>query len=202
MQFRKQFGAAALIATAALAGCSGRDEPGEEPDAGCTGVCSTDAGTDAGTQPNNCPAPVNGLGPIGQLKATGVDGQQKTFNGLVVIGIDFVNTPNAQGQTTTQFWAVDPCFPKEGLFLDRFRGNPNATYQPAVGDVVTVDGLFRRYSSTGANTPVSRVSYRPVLKDNFGLTGVSGSLTVTKTGTAPLPPDYAAPSGFGNAQGR
>jgi hypothetical protein len=219
--FRKQFGAAALIATAALAGCDGRDDGTPDsgtPDPGCTGVCSTDAGTDGGTntgtdagtdagtdggtQPQVCPEPVNGLGPIGQIKATSGEGQRHKVEGLVVTAIDFPSVaPDAGFAQTTQFWAVNPCFPKEGMYIDRFFNNPNGTYFPRVGDIITVDGLFRHYSPTGANTPTNIVSYRSVLKDTFGITVTNdpgdGKITVTKTGERPRLPDNETPAGFG-----
>ena len=77
--FRKQIGAAALIATAALVGCSDRDDttPDSGTEPGCTGVRSndgrtggrtntgkhggnttgTDDGHDGGTRPPTCPDP-------------------------------------------------------------------------------------------------------------------------------------------------
>ncbi len=242
--FRKQFGAAALIATAALAGCSGReDTPADSgtPDPGCTGACSTDAGTDGGsnttpdgggnttpdggtnTTPDggntgtdggntqtdggtqqNCPAPVDGMGPIGQLKATSGEGQRQRFENLVVTAVDFVGSQTDAGRSV-QFWAVDPCFPKEGIYVERFGGNnttnPNPNYVPVAGDVVTVDGLFRHYQPNGYDSPTARLSYRAVLKDAFRLQGASGNIEVTKTGQVSPLPDNEAPQGFGNSLG-
>lgn len=242
--FRKHFGAAALIATAALAGCSGRDDGEADsgtPDPGCTGACSTDAGTDGGSNngrdagtdggsntgtdagtdggtnsetdggntesdggtENNCPAPVDGLGPIGQLKATSGEGVRSRFEGLVVTGVDFVSNRSDAGYSV-QFWVVHPCFPKEGLYIERFGGNgsanPNLDYIPVAGDIVTVDGLFRHYQPNGFDAPTSRVSYRAVLKDAFKLTGITGNIEITKTGHMDPLPDTEVDAGtFGNS---
>lgn len=232
--FRMHLGAAALVASAVLAGCGGRDDGGNNggsnEDAGCTGVCNSDAGSDGGTtnpepdggttepetdggttepdggttEPVTCPEPSSeGLGPIAQLKIDSGEGQRHVLNGLVVTAIDYPSfVPDAGFAQTTQFWAASPCFPNEGIYIDRYWNNPNAgDYFPRVGDVISVDGLFRHYSASGAATPTNIVSYRPVLKDSYGLEGASGSITVSKTGeVAPLP-DNEVPAGFGNSQG-
>lgn len=227
--FRKQFGAAALIATTALVGCGGREDGTPDSgvtDPGCTGVCSSDAGTDGGTntgtdagtdggtntgndggtEPYTCPEPSDaGRGPIGELKANSGEGQRHLVENLVVTAIDFPSTaPDAGYAQTTQFWATNPCFPNEGMYIDRFFRNPNGTYFPSVGDIISVDGLFRHYSATGADMSAnSIVSYRPVLKDAFRLSvnDDPGTITVTKTGErAPLA-DNEVPAGFGNSNG-
>jgi hypothetical protein len=206
MHFRKQFGAAALLATAALAGCDGRDEPGGDPqDAGCTGVCSTpDSGTDAGA--NNCPAAVDGVGPIGQLRATGTRGQPTKLEGLVVV--DVTNTfKGSQGDWIAQFWVAHPCFPTEGIYVDKFYTDAVKNYEPKVGDVVTVEGLFRRYTANASDTDSGnkrfREAYRPVIKSSFalGVPGATGNLVITKTGEVARLADNAVPSGFGDAKG-
>lgn len=207
--FRKQFGAAALIATAALAGCDGREQGGADSgtDApGCTGVCSTDAGTDAGTNQNTCPQPVNGRGPIGQLRDSGTRGQPVKLTGLVVSNLANV-FKGSQGDFIAQFWVSDPCFPTEGIYVDKYFTDATKNYEPKVGDVVSIEGLFRRYNADASDTTTGskrfREAYRPVIKSSFDLNvqGATGSLIITKTGAVDRPADNTTLPGFGDAKG-
>ncbi|WP_224245902.1 hypothetical protein [Hyalangium gracile] len=215
MHLRKTLGAVALMAVAVV-GCSGRDEE-PTPDGGpngCTGVCNqndggTDGGADAG--PRVCPAADSqGRGPIGQLRANGKQGDAVKLDYVVVTAVDD-NTRGGQGDYISQFWVVDPCFPKEGIWVDKYYTDVTKNYAAAVGDTVSIEGLFRRINPIGSdvNTTSSnaqektRNAYRPSLKSAFqiGDPNIKGSLIVTKTGTAPVPPDSTVPAGFGNAAG-
>lgn len=212
MQLRKTFGAAALITAAtmaSLAGCSGRDpdDGGEDPtDAGCVGVCSADAGTDAGSTdggPRTCPAPTNGKGPIGVLRESGTRGQAVTLDEVVVVAVSQTTRGNL-GDYIARFWVVDTCFPKEGIFVDKFYTDATTSYEPQVGDVLSIQGLFRKFNATARdNAPNERDAYRPVIKSDFQLNqpGITGRLVITKKGTATPPADAEAPAGFGNANG-
>ncbi|NVJ28119.1 MULTISPECIES: hypothetical protein [Myxococcus] len=213
MQLRKTLGAAALITTAvfaSVAGCSGRDDgDGETPDSGtgCTGACGTDsgtdAGTDAGTGPQGCPSPLPAEGPIGALRTAGERGQQVTLANVVVTAVSNVSRGSA-GDFIARFWVVNPCFPNEGLYIDKFYTDPTTNYEPVVGDVLTVSGLFRRFAAdAGDNTPSTRDAYRAVLKNDFLLAvpGSTGRLTITKHSSGPALADVAVPAGFGNSEG-
>jgi hypothetical protein len=150
---------AVVMAAALGVACSGREDPiPDPPDNGCTGVCNqNDGGTnkpDAG--PRVCPAAdAQGRGPIGRLRATGTRGQTVRLDGLVVTVVDKTDR-GSQGDYIAYFWAVDPCFPKEGIYVDKFYTDPVTNYLPAVGDVLTVEGLYRQYTApaaTGAPMP-------------------------------------------------
>ncbi|MBN1207099.1 MAG: hypothetical protein JXB05_19595 [Myxococcaceae bacterium] len=212
MQRRKTLGAVVLMATA-LMGCSGREDP--DPDGGpngCTGVCSqgdggTDGGADAG--PRVCPRPDSqGRGPIGQLRATGAQGRAVTLEYVVVIAVDDT-TRGGQGDSISQFWVVDPCFKNEGLWVDKFYQDVPTKYEPQLGDVLRIEGVFRRINAIASDVNASnserqlktRNAYRPALKSAFGLPNVSGSLVITQLGTAEVPVDNTVPAGFGDADG-
>ncbi|XXF75888.1 hypothetical protein P2318_22895 [Myxococcaceae bacterium GXIMD 01537] len=266
--FRMKLGAAALIATASLVGCSDRDGEGQNnnnDDAGCTGVCSSnDAGTDGGTKPgtdagtdggttnpgtdggttnpgtdggttnpgddggttnpgddggttnpgddggttepdggtgDNCPAPVDGKGPVGQVRANSGQGQAVDLQGLVVTEVEYLSKPGSQGDYVSQFWVAHPCFPTEGIYVDKYFTDGAKGYGPVVGDIVHLKGLFRNYNSKASdNAPDDRTAYRAVIKSAFRLEGATGILEVTKTGTMTPPADNTTPDGFGNAQ--
>jgi hypothetical protein len=212
MSFRKTLGAAALVAAAAI-GCSGRDDPDPDggPNNGCTGVCNqSDAGThtgDGGTRA--CPAPDSqGRGPIGVLRATGTQGQAVRLENVVVTAVEDLSRAS-QGDYTAQFWVVEPCFPKEGIWIDKYLTDAPKPYAPRLGDELTIVGLFRRINRIGSDVnglpselqARTRSAYRPAIKNAFDLPGVSGNLTITKTGTVPVPQDLTVPVNFGNAQG-
>ena len=204
MHLRTTLAAAVLVATASI-GCSGQGEPVPDggPDNGCTGVCNQpDGGThnpDGGARV--CPQPDSqGRGPIGILRDTGTRGQAVRLEHLVVTAVDNTVRGN-QGDYIAYFWAVDPCFPKEGIYVDKFFFDAVRNYQPQAGDEVTVEGLFRRYNNNASDADESRHAYRPVIKSGFLLDvpEVTGNLVITKTGTVPVPQDLTVPAGFGNA---
>lgn len=216
MHLRKTLGAVVLMATA-MVGCSGRDEPTADggPDNGCTGACgqdggtNTDGGTDGGVRV--CPAAdAQGRGPIGQLRVNGHQGDAVKLDHLVVIAVDDLNR-GSQGDYISQFWVVDPCFPKEGIWVDKYYTDATKNYAAQVGDELTVEGLFRHINPTGSDVNTlttnaqekTRNAYRPSIKSAFqiGDPNIKGNLVVTKTGTAQVPPDTTVPAGFGNANG-
>ncbi len=206
MHLRRTLGVVAVAATAII-GCAGRDEPVPDagPDNGCTGVCTQPDGgnpnPDGGAR--MCPLPDSqGRGPIGILRDTGTRGQAVRLEHLVVTVVDKTSR-GSQGDYIAYFWAVDPCFPQEGIYVDKFFFDDVRNYLPQVGDEVTIQGLFRRYNSNASDADETRHAYRPVIKSDFrlGVPGVTGSLIITKTGTAPVPQDRTVLAGFGNADG-
>jgi hypothetical protein len=197
MHLRKSFLTVILAASVGLA-CSGRDDPpSDPPDNGCTGVCNqNDGGTGNPDGGRVCPtADAQGRGPIGQLRATGTRGQAVRLDGLIVTTVDKTDR-GSQGDYVAYFWAVDPCFPKEGIYVDKFYFDPVTNYLPQVGDVLTVEGFYRQYNPNASDADELRHAYRPVLKSDFrlGVPGVSGNLKLTKTGTAPVPADLTVPT--------
>ncbi|QSQ16627.1 hypothetical protein [Myxococcus landrumensis] len=214
MQLRKTLGAAALVATAVMAsvaGCSGRDDGDNEPtpDAGCSGACGQDAGTDAGSDAGSrvCPPAQNGLGPIGNIKANGKRGDIIDLDNVVVTAVkDF--DKGDQGDFIARFWVVDPCFPMEGIYVDKFYKDKASAaapdFQPAVGDVVRIKGWFRRFNANGRDgAPELREAYRPVIKSTYllNVSGVTvGDMIVAKKETdRQILPDNEVAAGFGNA---
>jgi hypothetical protein len=200
MHLRKSLFAAALAVTVGIA-CSGREDPDSDPpDNGCTGVCNqNDGGTNNPDGGRVCPAAdAQGRGPIGRLRATGTRGQAVKLEGLIVTVVDN-SFRGSQGDYIAQFWAVDPCFPKEGIYVDKYFTDPVTNYLPQVGDVLTVEGLYRQYNAIASDVPdtsETRMAYRPVLKNDrfLGMPGTTGKLNLTKTGTAPVPADLTVPA--------
>jgi len=214
MQLRKTLGAAALVATAvvvSVGGCSGRDDDDDNEgprDAGCIGACNDGGTTDGGTTDSgttdagSCPAPVNGMGPIGNLRANETRGLPVTLEGVVVTAVSQVSR-GSKGDFIARFWVVNPCFPKEGIYVDKYYTDATTNYEPVVGDVLSIQGLLRRFKPDATdNAPNARDAYRPVIKSNFqiGDSTITGSLVITKTGTTTPPADNTdLPAGFGNA---
>ncbi|HVG62595.1 MAG TPA: hypothetical protein VNA24_28785 [Hyalangium sp.] len=212
MYLRTTLGAAVLVATVIM-GCSDREDPVPDggPGNGCTGVCNqADGGsTDPDGGARVCPAPDSqGRGPIGILRDTGTQGLAVKLEHVVVTAVDDL-IRGAQGDFIAQFWVVDPCFPKEGIWVDKHYLDVPKPYAPQLGDELTIEGLFRHINATASdvNAPneqaKTRNAYRPALKSSFqiGVPNVSGSLVITKTGTVPVPQDVTVPPGFGNANG-
>lgn len=212
MSLRKTLGASVLAAVATI-GCSSLDElsPDEGPNNGCTGACNpTDAGTtlpDGGMR--SCPAPDSqGRGPVGIVRNTYTQGQSVTLEHVVVTAVDDLHR-GSQGDSIAQFWVVDPCFPREGLWIDKNSADTPTTYVPQLGDELTIQGLFRHINRTASDISPSsthtqvktRSAYRPTVKNSDLLSGVSGTLSITQTGTVPVPQDLTVPTTFGNAQG-
>jgi hypothetical protein len=198
MHLRNSLVATVLALTVGIA-CSGRDDPDSDPpDNGCTGVCNQgDGGTNNPDGGRVCPtADAQGRGPIGQLRATGTRGQAVKLEGLVVTAVDRTSR-GSQGDYIAFFWVVDPCFPKEGIYVDKYFLDAVKNYLPQVGDVLTIEGLYRQYNPNASDTDEdTRIAYRPVLKSDFNLRvpGITGNLTLTKTGTTPPPADLTVPT--------
>ncbi|QAT86739.1 hypothetical protein EJ065_5204 [Corallococcus coralloides] len=145
MELRTKLGAAALLAAAAMAtaaGCGGRDEdPTPTPDAGCTGVCSTDAGSDAGTTD----AGTTDAGTANQIAATRKlsFSTKATLRNVVVSGIHYEKlSDQGNGAWRSYFWVTDPASPKEGLFIHKFYTDTPESYRPQIGDTVDIEGVF------------------------------------------------------------
>ncbi|MCK8496326.1 hypothetical protein OWM54_05075 [Myxococcus sp. MISCRS1] len=216
MQLRKTLGAAALVATAVLAsvaGCSGRDDDDNgTPDSGpgCTGACGDAGPPDAGPPdagPSSCPAPVNGMGPIGVLRTTAERGDRVSLNNVVVTAVSNIQK-GSSGDIIARFWVVSPCFPKEGIYVDKYYTDHETTvagkYEPVVGDVLDITGLYREFLPDGDdNVPAGRDAYRPVIKNDFRLnvSGATGKIAFNKRGSGQVLADNEAPANFGNAEG-
>ncbi|RKG53708.1 hypothetical protein D7X30_30045 [Corallococcus sp. AB011P] len=143
MELRTKLGAAALLAAAAMAtaaGCGGRDDdnPTPTPDAGCTGVCSTDAGSDAGTD-----AGTGDAGTANQIAAARKlsFGNKATLRDVVISGVHYEKLGTG-AEWRSYFWVTDPAAPKEGLFIHKFYTDTPNTYHPQVGDTVDIVGYF------------------------------------------------------------
>ena len=172
-----------------------------------TRALTGNGGADAG--PRVCPQPDSeGRGPIGRLLATGSQGQAVTLEHVVVVAVDDI-IKGSDDDFISQFWVVDPCFPKEGIWVDKWYGDLPEKYAPEKRDELTIQGIFRRInpiasdvnSSNSGRQAKTRNAYRPSLKSAFGLPNVSGNLVITKTGTVDVPADNTVPAGFGNADG-
>ncbi|RKG72892.1 hypothetical protein D7W79_27090 [Corallococcus exercitus] len=154
MELRKKLGAAALLAAAAMAtaaGCGGRDDdnPTPTPDAGCTGVCSTDAGSDAGTNDAGTndagtDAGTGDAGTAGQIAAArkAPFNTKVTLRDVVVTDVDYEKLGNDGAQWRSFFWVTDPAFPKEGLYITKFYDDMPDTYRPTPGNKIDVEGYF------------------------------------------------------------
>ncbi|ADO71119.1 conserved uncharacterized protein [Stigmatella aurantiaca DW4/3-1] len=202
MQMSKILGAVVWV-SAVLAGCSGRDDAPPGDGSGCTGVCDggSDGGADAGRA--DCPVPdSNGRGPIGQLKATAQRGDKVSLPHLVITAVDYTSRGDA-GDYIAYFWAVDPCFPQEGLYVDKFYTDTPGPYLPQIGDEITLEGIYRQYYPNASDANQTRHAHRPVIKSDFRLDvpGVTGKVNIIKTGTVTGVQDLTVPAGFGNADG-
>jgi hypothetical protein len=208
MQLRKTLGAAALLTAAtmvAVAGCSGRDdgEDGTTPDSGsgCVGQCA-DAGTDAGSTDAGTDAGSTDAGPVtlSIREARALEEiREVILEGVVVTSISRIDDRNAAG-ITADFWVADPNSPKDGIFVQKFRDDPQNSYRPVPGDVLTIRGFIQSKSRFN-----DREGYRKVIKNNFDVRGPNPviPMIITKTGTrAPLSDlPVSVASGFGNADG-
>src|SRR3712207_8371322 len=60
----------------------------------------------------------------------------------------------------TTLFRSDPCFPKEGIYVDKFYTDATTNYLPQVGDELTVQGLYRQdRKSTRLNSSHANISY-------------------------------------------
>jgi hypothetical protein len=203
MHLRKKFSVAALMTAAAMmsvTGCSGREDDDQDPvdaGSGCTGVCAADSGTDAGTDAGTADAGPTVLSIREARLLTEV--RHVTVQNVVVTEISRIDTRNAAG-VTADFWVADPNRPQDGIFVQKFRDDPENNYIPAVGDVVTITGFFQNKSRFN-----DREGYRKVLKNNFDVRGggaiVPLYITRVSTGTRPAEIPVSIDGGFGNADG-
>jgi hypothetical protein len=150
-----------------------------------------------------CPAAdAQGRGPIGHFRDTGKRGDVVKLDHLVITTVDST-TKGSQGDYIAYLWVVDPCYPKEGMYVDKYFTDPAKGYQPQVGDEVSIQGYYRQYYPTATDADQTRNAYRPVFKSSFqiGDPSLTGNISITKTGTVPVPADNEVPAGFGNAHG-
>ncbi|MFP2909904.1 hypothetical protein ACLESD_33665 [Pyxidicoccus sp. 3LFB2] len=207
MQLRKTLGAAALITAATMASMSagcGDDRNGgnNTPDSGtgCVGTCSndagtgTDAGTDAGTGPVDAGPTVMTISAVRAEESI----RHVRLEGVVVTAVSRIAS-NAAG-VTADFWVADPANPEDGIFVQKFRDDPEKGYSPVVGDVLTITGFIQSKSRFN-----DREGYRKVIKNNFDVRGGGAlvDMVITKTGTvAPLSPvQVSIANNFGNSDG-
>jgi len=126
-----------------------------------------------------------------------------TLEEVVVTAVSQL-TRGSKGDYTARFWVADTCFPTEGIFVDKFYTDETMDYAPAVGDVVRIQGLYRKFNATATdNAPNMRDAYRPAIKSSFALdvTGATGNLVITKKASGTPLADNPVPEGFGNAEG-
>ncbi|RKG70312.1 hypothetical protein, partial [Corallococcus terminator] len=194
MELRKKLGAAALLAATAIAtaaGCGGRDnDPDPVPDAGCTGVCSTDAGTntDAGTTD----AGTTDAGTTGQIAAARKlsFGSKATLRNVVVTGVHYEKLSELGNSSwRSYFWVTDPAAPKDGLFIHKFYTDTPDAYRPQPGDTVDIEGYFgtepnyepfsgRRHHLANQRTPAVPLAITPKTTD-AGVGGMPPANEVT-----------------------
>ncbi|SET52909.1 hypothetical protein [Stigmatella erecta] len=139
---------------------------------------------------------------MGHLKAAAQRGDAVSLSHLVITAVDTTSQGDA-GDSIAYFWAADPCFPQEGLYVDKYYTDTPGTYVPQLGDEITLEGLYRQYSADASDANQGRHAYRPVIKSDFrlGVPGVTGKVNILKTGTVSPPQDVTVPAGFGNASG-
>lgn len=200
---RKTFGAAALVAAAAVlaSGCGDRDEGLRKRDAGappgCTGVCSEDGGlppdagppADGGSQTDGgmWPAPVvMTLSEARRLPADG--GTWVLIERVVIHTLERVErrTQGGQEQIRAWFWVVDPARPTQGLWVHKDWTDPPVGFVPQVGQRVDLTGRMQAESAfeqfNGYRTRLAHVELRLL-------------------GTLAVPADNLVPPGFGDADG-
>ncbi|MCY1045350.1 hypothetical protein OV208_28800 [Corallococcus sp. bb12-1] len=146
MELRKKLGAAALLAATAMAtaaGCGGRDnDPDPVPDAGCTGVCSTDAGT---TDAGPTDAGTTDAGTAGQIAAARKlpFSTKVTLRNVVVTDVHYEKLSELGNNSwRSYFWVTDPAAPSQGIFIHKFYTDTPDTYRPQPGDTLDVEGYF------------------------------------------------------------
>jgi uncharacterized protein YdeI (BOF family) len=206
MQLRKTLGAAALITAATMAslsaGCGDdRDGGNPTPDGGpgCVGTCTPDSGTDAGTDAGTDGGSDAGATVMTIAEARALeDIRHVTLQGVVVTSVSRLSS-SATG-VTADFWVADPANPEHGIFVQKFRDDPEKTYSPVPGDVVTITGFIQ--NKAGIN---DREGYRKVMKNNFDVRrgGALVDMVITKTGTQARLPEVqvSIANNFGNSDG-
>lgn len=199
---RKTFGAAALVAAAAVLapGCGderimGKQDGGVIP--GCTGVCSEDGGArpDGGSQADGGPRADAGTGSapvvmtLSEARALPAGSATRVLLERVVIHtLERVErrTQAAQEQVRAWFWVVDPARPTQGLWVHKDWTDPPAGFLPQVGQRVDLTGLMRTESAFeqfhGYRTGLAQVELRLL-------------------GTLAVPADNLVPPDFGDADG-
>ncbi|NOJ98150.1 hypothetical protein D7W82_00270 [Corallococcus sp. CA049B] len=192
MELRTKLGAAALLAAAAMAtaaGCGGRDDenPTPTPDAGCTGVCSTDAGTtDAGSDAGTTDAGTTDAGTANQIAAARKlsFGNKATLRDVVISGVHYEKlSEQGNGSWRSYFWVTDPAAPKEGLFIHKFYTDTPDAYHPQIGDTVDIEGYF---GTEGNFTPFTGRRQR-LANQRDPAVPLAITPKITDAGTANLP---------------
>ncbi|HYO65809.1 MAG TPA: hypothetical protein VEU33_06980 [Archangium sp.] len=198
---RKTFGAAALIAAAAVLapGC------GEAPSlgkwhgggTGCTGVCSEDGGflPDAGSSGDGGSQADAGAGsaPVVMTlsEARALPSESATRVLLERVVIHTVERVERRAEGTQElvrawFWVVDPARPTQGLWVHKDWTDPPAGFVPQVGQRVDLTGSMRTESG-----------FEQLQGYRTGLAQVGSRLL----GTRVVPADNFVPPGFGDAEG-
>ncbi|WPB80614.1 hypothetical protein KYC5002_15910 [Archangium violaceum] len=194
---RKTFGAAALVAAAAVLapGCGDGQNPfrwdaGGMP--GCTGVCSEDGGSpwdagfpaDGGSQADAGTGSAPVVMTLSEARAlSDADSETRVLLERVVIHtLDRVErrTEGAEEQVRAWFWVVDPARPTQGLWVHKDWTDPPVGFVPQVGQRVDLTGSIQMESAFeqfhGYRTGLARVELRllgrfVVPADNFVFPG-------------------------------
>lgn len=199
---RKTFGAAALVAAAAVLapGCGdekrmGKQDGGVTP--GCTGVCSEDGGprldggspSDGGAQADAGTGGAPVVMTLSEARALPAgSGTRVLLERVVIHTVERVErrTREAQEQVRAWFWVVDPARPIQGLWVHKDWTDLPVGFVPQAGQRVDLTGSMRTESGFeqfhGYRTGLAQVELR-----------LLGLLVV--------PADNLVPPGFGNAEG-
>jgi hypothetical protein len=183
---------AGWVAFMACGPSRGGDDAGTNTDAGRTdggtnGGTDGGGGTDAGTDGGVLEAT------IGQLRNNlGLTGRTVLVKDVVVHTVAYL-LQGTGGDYRAEFWVVDPANPKEGIWVEKFYSDTPTGYAPAVGDKLTIKGVFKTDASFA-----DRTGYRMMLANAYP---GPAPLELTKTGTGSRPAANAVASGsFGDAQ--
>lgn len=142
---------------------------------------------------------------VRQLRSSATYGQKVRLNDVVVTAVGRLFR-GAQGDYTAEFWVADQANLQNGIYVNKFfsdkarytDGGLIANWTPQPGDILTIEGIFSRYSNF-----TDRHGFRPTVGSGFDtISSVKPnppfSITYKSSGPAPLPISVAAP--FGDAQ--
>lgn len=119
-------------------------------------------------------------------------------------------TTNCAGTSTkgvnANFWVADQNAPQSGIYVYKYRCDPDPDYLPVVGDVLDIEGYVGFQSSFE-----HQEAFRVMLKSQYeflpsprpATCALPGCvpLTITKKSAGSPLPDNTVSAGFGNAQG-
>lgn len=127
-------------------------------------------------------------------------GERVHVENVIVVGVENSFRGNL-GDYNAQFWVVDTNNPMRGIYVDKFYTDLPTTYNPTLGDVLTIDGFVRRQSRNN-----DRRAGRTTLGSTFGCgttfdagVGIETKLIASVTSAGVAVPENMVGSGFGNA---